>query len=114
MLERLRRLRPWDNINEEDLFRVDGLLLSFRGNIHRPEGVWCTAHEANARRWVFQPESEPAPEDWCLNAETGEIRPGNELPLQRVENAIEQAVNSFDDKPCQGVEFPICFNLDPF
>jgi hypothetical protein len=102
-------LRPWDNISEEDLFRVDGLYLSIRGNVRAPEGVWCTSSQANAGRWIAAPDAEPEDSDWVYDAGSQQVTKSG-LPTERVEKAIDKVLNQFEGKPHDGVEFPIWLN----
>lgn len=108
-LARLSELRPWDNINEEDLFRVDGLYLSIRGNVRSPEGVWATGSRDNAAAWIAHPQAEPSDEDFVYDAAAGRVVKIG-LPQDRVERALDQVLNQFEGKPHQGVEFPIWLN----
>lgn len=108
-LERLRNLRPWDNVSEEDLFRVGELYLQIRGNLKRPNGVWCTIDRQRASNWVLEPQLPPALEDFRLNADTGEVH-GGKLDLTAVEGALDQVLDQFEGKSAPQVEFPIAFN----
>lgn len=108
-LQRLRELKPWDNVSEEDLFQVDGLYLQVRGNVRRPNGVRATRDFARASAWVTQPEQAPSPDDWRLNADTGEVSAG-QLATADVEKALDQVLDQFEGKPTPGVQFPIALN----
>lgn len=116
-LDRLQQLSPWENVTEEDLFRVGDLYLSVRGNIRLPNGVWCSGDVEQARRWVLEPDSGPAPGDWLLDAEAGSLRTGDGRPLtaaerQRFDKAIDGMLNNFEGQKEPGVEFPVWFNVD--
>lgn len=108
-LARLSELRPWDNVNEEDLFGVDGLYVSIRGNVRSPEGVWVTSNRDNAAGWIAEPQAEPSDEDFVYDAAAARVVKSG-LPLERVERALEQVLNQFEGKPYQGVKFPIWLN----
>lgn len=107
-LERLHALKPWDNVNEEDLYRVDGLLLSIRGNTHLPAGVWCTSDRALAERWIANPDD--GPEDaWVYDVDQNKVTSGS-VGESRAEAALARVLDQFEGKPCDGVEFPIFLN----
>lgn len=108
-LERLRNLKPWDNVSEEDLFRVGELYLQIRGNLKRPNGVWCTTDFLRARAWVLDPQLPLSLEDFRLNADTGEVH-GGSLETAAVEVALDRVLDQFEGKPTPEVEFPIAFN----
>ena len=108
VLERLHALRPWDNVNEEDLYRVDGLWISIRGNTRQPEGVWCTSDRNQAERWILQPDSGPG-EGWSYDAGQSKVAEAG-LSQAKVEAALSRVLDQFEGKPAEGVEFPVFLN----
>ena len=107
-LSRLTDLRPWDNVNEEDLYRVDGLYLSIRGNVRSPVGVWATTSRDNAARWIAEPDTDPSLDDFVYDAAAAKVT--GSLPVAKVEKALDKLLDQFEGKPCEGVEFPIWLN----
>ena len=107
-LARLTELHPWDNVNEEDLYRVDGLYLSIRGNVHSPKGVWATTSRDSAARWIVEPGIAPLPEDFAYDATAAKVT--GSLPVAKVEAALDRVLDQFQGKPCEGVEFPVWLN----
>lgn len=108
-LARLAELRPWEHINEEDLFRVGGLYLSVRGNVRSPEGIWCTRSQTHASRWISNPSQDPDDSDWAYDAGSGKMLKCG-LPDQDVLAAVEQVLNQFEGLPFQDLEFPVWLN----
>lgn len=116
-IDRLQLLSPWENVTEEDLFRVGDLYLSVRGNIRLPHGVWASPDVGEARRWVMDRDALPNQESWLLDAEAGTVRSGAGRPLsaeerQRFDKALEQMLNRFEGQKTGDVEFPIWFNVE--
>ncbi|MBT9585267.1 hypothetical protein IV102_18125 [bacterium] len=108
-LQRLRELQPWQNVSEEDLFFANGLYLQVRGNLRRPNGLWCTPHREHARLWVLEPQKAPAPEDWRLDADSGALVEGT-IGTAAVEKVLDLVLDQFEGKSVVGLEFPVAFN----
>lgn len=107
-LDRLHALKPWDNVNEEDLYRVDGLYLSIRGNTRGPAGVWCTSDRAQAEVWVADPAS-GAGNAWSYDVDQKEVSSGS-VEDAEAEGALSRVLDQFEGRACNGVEFPVFLN----
>ena len=115
--DRFQQLSPWENVTEEDLFRVGDLYLSVRGNIRLPYGVWASDDVNQARRWVLEPDAGPDGNAWLLDAEAGTVRSGDGRPLtaeerQRFDKALEHMLDRFEGEKPPDVEFPVWFNVE--
>jgi hypothetical protein len=115
--ERFTQLRPWDNVTEEDLYGVEDLYLSIRGQLHGSPEVWVTNQYANARAWVMEPEKGAAPEDWVFHPATGVTSTAGGKQVDsaqqlRVERAVKLVLDHFEGRKPPDVTFPIWMNPD--
>lgn len=116
LLQRLQELTPWEMIAEEDLFLVDGLYLSVRGQVLGTPAIWVTDDQAQAQAWTVDSSSSPGSQTWVMDARSGRFSTGdgqalNPSALERLELTLERALDSFERKPVQGLQFPVWFNL---